>query len=123
MTNLESILIVDDDASLTKVLSGELQSVGYDVQIATNGKEALEKSEKGFFELILLDWKMPGMDGLEVLKELQKKSYPGKIILMTGYADLNVAMDARRLGASDFLSKPYDIDELLITIRKVLHSE
>lgn len=123
MTNLESILIVDDDASLTKVLSGELRSVGYDIQIAANGKEALEKSEKEFFELILLDWKMPGMDGLEVLKELQKKSYPGKIILMTAYADLNVAMDARRLGASDFLSKPYDLDELLITIRKVLHSE
>lgn len=121
--NLETILIIDDDVALTNVLREELRIVGYDVEVSNSGEEALELLKEQFFDLILLDLKMPKVDGLQVLKELQRRVYPGKVIVMTAYADVELAVESRRLGAADFLSKPYDIDELLISIRKVLHSD
>jgi len=120
---LETILVVDDDVKMTTLLREELNSVGYDAQVANDGAEALKRLENEFYELILLDLRMPNVNGIDVLKELNKRGYPGKVIVMTGYADVEDAMESRRLGAADFLSKPYDLDELLITIRKVLHSE
>lgn len=122
MPTLESILIVDDDTSLTKILREELTSVGYDVEVINDSTEAVKRLQNEFYDLILLDLKMPDVDGFEILKGLKSKDYPGKIIVMTAYADVENAVLAKKLGANDFLSKPYDLDELLITIQKVLHS-
>lgn len=123
MANLETILIIDDDVALTKVLKEELQSVGYNIEVINDGQEALERLTSEYFDLILLDLKMPNVDGFDVLKELQKRGYPGKLIVLTAYADVENAIQAKKLGASSFLAKPYDFDELLVTIQKVLHSE
>ncbi len=122
MPTLESILIVDDDISLTKILREELTSVGYDVEVINDSTEAFKRLQSEFYDLILLDLKMPEVDGFQILKGLKSKDYPGKIIVMTAYADVENAVLAKKLGADDFLSKPYDLDELLITIQKVLHS-
>ena len=75
-------------------------------------------------DLILLDLKMPGKDGFEVLKDLEHTTISRpKVIVLTAYADVKSAIDSAKLGAGDFISKPYDFDELLITIRKVLQKE
>lgn len=122
MATLESILIIDDDIPLTKVLREELTLVGYNVEVINDSSEVLKRLNNEFYDLILLDLKMPEVDGFEILKELKAKNYPGKIIVMTAYADVENAVLSRKLGADDFLPKPYDLDELLITIQKVLHS-
>jgi two-component system NtrC family response regulator len=118
---MESILIVDDDISLCTILKEELNEVGYETSYLTGGEQVLEYLKNKRIDLVLLDLKMPGKDGFEVLEELesQPNSHP-KVIVLTAYADVKSAIESARMGASDFISKPYDFDELLITIRKVL---
>ncbi|MCA2004305.1 MAG: response regulator [Ignavibacterium sp.] len=120
---MENILIVDDDVNLCKVLSEELSEVGYQVNYVNNGFEALDFLRKNSVDLMLLDLKMPGIDGFEVLKEMEFRNLKAKVIVLTAYADVKSAIDSAKMGANDFLSKPYDFDELLITIRKVLQKE
>jgi len=120
---MESILIVDDDFNLCTVLKEELVEVGYDVDFVNNGDAAFPYLAKHRADLILLDLKMPGKDGFEVLRELKEKKIKVKVIVLTAYADVKSAIESARMGASDFISKPYDFDELLITIRKVLQKD
>lgn len=120
---MESILIVDDDVNLCKVLKEELIEVGYEADYVNNGLAAFGYLRQNRPDLILLDLKMPGMDGFDVLKELKAKKIELKVIVLTAYADVKSAIDSAKLGASDFISKPYDFDELLITIRKVLQRD
>lgn len=120
---MESILIVDDDINLCKVLKEELSEVGYEAEYVNNGLAAFGYLQKHTTDLILLDLKMPGMDGFDVLKELENKNITVKVIVLTAYADVKSAIDSAKLGANDFISKPYDFDELLITIRKVLQRD
>jgi DNA-binding response OmpR family regulator len=120
---MESILIVDDDINLCTVLSEELKAVGYETSYLTDGEEAAKVLQDQKVDLLLLDLKMPGTDGFELLQKFNnhRNSHP-KIIVLTAYADVKSAIESARLGATDFISKPYDFDELLITIRKVLQS-
>lgn len=120
---MESILIVDDDQKLCVALQEELSEVGYDVNYVVNGSEVFPHLSKNSVDLMLLDLKMPGKDGFEVLQDLNKKKVKVKVIVLTAYADVKSAIDSAKLGASDFISKPYDFDELLITIRKVLQKD
>ena len=120
---MESILIVDDDVNLCTVLSEELKAVGYETSYLTDGEEVAKVLQNQKVDLLLLDLKMPGTDGFQLLQKINihRNSHP-KIIVLTAYADVKSAIESARLGASDFISKPYDFDELLITIRKVLQS-
>jgi DNA-binding NtrC family response regulator len=120
---MESILIVDDDLSLCTVLQEELSEVGYDVDYVNNGFDVLPFIESKAVDLILLDLKMPEKDGFEVLSDLSNHRIKSKVIVLTAYADVKSAIDSAKMGASDFISKPYDLDELLITIRKVLQRD
>jgi DNA-binding NtrC family response regulator len=120
---MESILIVDDDINLCTVLREELNEVGYEAEFVNNGDAAIKYLQKSLVDLILLDLKMPGKDGFDVLKDLNTNNIKTKVIVLTAYADVKSAIDSARLGANDFISKPYDFDELLITIRKVLQKE
>ena len=120
---MESILILDDDEKLCEVLSEELQEIGYDTSFVTNADDAFKFIEENKIDILLLDLKMPDKDGFYVLKEINKRGYLFKVIVLTAYADVRSAIEATRMGASDFLSKPYDFDELLITIRKVLQKD
>ncbi|MBI2429143.1 MAG: response regulator [Bacteroidota bacterium] len=118
-----NILVVDDEDALRNVLSSELQSEGYSVVSAADGDEAISILQQKSFDLVLLDIKMPRVDGFEVLRFL-KERYPNtKVIMLTGFADLKNAIESKKLGAEDFVSKPYDLVDLLTTIERVLSSE
>jgi DNA-binding response OmpR family regulator len=120
---MESILIIDDDINLCSALKEELIEVGYDVEYVNTAEEAFKYLDNNQVDLLLLDLKMPGKDGFDVLKEFNDRKVKTKIIVLTAYADVKSAIDSAKLGANDFISKPYDFDELLITIRKVLQRD
>ena len=120
---MESILIVDDDLDLCTLLSEELTEIGYDTYFLTSGEQVLEYVQSNRTDLIQLDLKMPGKTGFEVLQELNYNNLDTRAIVLTAYADVQSAIEAKNLGASDFISKPYDFDELLITIRKAVQRE
>ena len=120
---MQSILIVDDDLNLCTVLKEELEEVGYNSNYVNSGFEAMDFLKNNQVDLILLDLKMPAMDGFDVLKEIEHNQIKAKVIVLTAYADVKSAIDSAKMGATDFISKPYDFDELLITITKVLQRE
>jgi CheY-like chemotaxis protein len=118
-----NILVVDDEDALRTVLSSELQSEGYSVVSAADGDEAISILQQKSFDLVLLDIKMPRVDGFEVLRFLKERYPKTKVIMLTGFADLKNAIESKKLGAEDFVSKPYDLVDLLTTIERVLSSE
>jgi len=120
---MESILIVDDDINLCTVLSEELAAVGYNTYFLTGGDGVVEYVMNNNVDLILLDLNMPGKNGFEVLQELKIKNIDVPVIVLTAYADVKSAIESAKLGASNFISKPYDFDELLISLRKTLQRE
>lgn len=120
---MESILIVDDDFKLCTMLSEELTEIGYDTYFLNSGEGVLEYVQNNHVDLILLDLRMPVKDGFKVLQELDYNNFDTRVIVLTAYADVQSAIDAANLGAIDFVSKPYDFDELLITIRKTVQRE
>ena len=121
MAETSRILVVDDEDALRTVLSSELSSSGYDVATATDGDEAIAEVDNKQYHLILLDIKMPRVDGFEVLKYVKKNHPSVKVIMLTGFADLKNAIESKKLGAEDFVSKPYDLVDLLTTIERVLN--
>ena len=120
MLNQRSILVVDDEEALRTVLSSELSSEGYLVDTASDGDEAITILQGKSFDLVLLDIKMPRVDGFEVLKFIKKTNPVMKVIMLTAFADLKNAIESKKLGAEDFISKPYDLVDLLTTIERVL---
>ena len=113
------ILIVDDEAPIRDMLQkGLTQRGGFSVEVAQNGIEATEKIEKDVFDLVLTDLMMPGMDGLELLKTVKGTRPEVMVILMTAYGSIETAVEAMRIGADDYITKPVDFDELLIHISK-----
>ncbi|HTX17500.1 MAG TPA: response regulator [Bacteroidota bacterium] len=123
MAEKNSILVVDDEDALRTVLSSELESEGYVVATAGDGDEAISVLQGKMFDLVLLDIKMPRVDGFEVLRFIKEKYPATKVIMLTGFADLKNAIESKKLGAEDFVSKPYDLVDLLTTIERVLTSE
>ncbi|HET6272708.1 MAG: Response regulator [Bacteroidetes bacterium] len=120
MADKSKILVVDDEDALRTVLSNELTSEGYDVSTASDGDEAISTIQKGLYDLVLLDIKMPRLNGFEVLKFVKEKHPKTKVVMLTGFADLKNAIESKKLGAEDFVSKPYDLVDLLTTIERVL---
>ena len=120
MATKSNILVVDDEDALRMVLSSELQSSGYEVGTASDGDEAINQVQSKKFDLVLLDIKMPRVDGFEVLKFIKKNQPNIKVIMLTGFADLKNAIESKKHGAEDFVSKPYDLVDLLTTIERVL---
>ena len=114
------ILVVDDEEALRTVLSTELEGEGYQVNTAADGEEAIKILGSQQFHLILLDIKMPNVDGFEVLKYVKQHQPSTKVIMLTGFADLKNAIESKKLGAEDFVSKPYDLVDLLTTVERVL---
>ncbi len=123
MADKNSILVVDDEEALRTVLSSELESEGYAVATAGDGDEAITVLQGKSFDLVLLDIKMPRVDGFEVLRFIKDRYPSTKVIMLTGFADLKNAIESKKLGAEDFVSKPYDLVDLLTTIERVLTSE
>jgi DNA-binding NtrC family response regulator len=113
------ILVVDDEAPIREMIKkGLSQMGGLNVEVAQSGPEAIDKIEKEVFDLVLTDLKMPGMDGLELLKIIKGTRPEVMVILMTAYGSIETAVEAMRIGANDFITKPIDLNELLIHISK-----
>ncbi|MBI2620577.1 MAG: sigma-54-dependent Fis family transcriptional regulator [Ignavibacteriales bacterium] len=115
-----SVLAVDDEESFLSLLQTILEPEGYDVQTARDGVEAINLLQSKSFDLALLDVKMPRVDGVEVLKYVKDRFLDLPVIMLTGVGDLKVAVECMKLGASNYLSKPYSTDELLTVIDSAL---
>ncbi len=120
MTKKGIIHIIDDEPIIHEVLGDLLNSEGYTVINSSNGEEALEKHSPQSCELILLDLLMPGMDGIEVLKRLKKIDPHSVIIIITAYASVESAISAMKIGAFDYVQKPFKHDELLLTVERAI---
>ncbi|MBI3593066.1 MAG: response regulator [Nitrospirae bacterium] len=114
------ILIVDDEAKIRAAFSELLGENGYHTDIAISGPQAIKKATAEDFDIVLLDLMMPVMGGMEVLAELKKIRPKTKVIMITAFATVENAVDAIKIGASDYISKPYAANELLATIRRVI---
>lgn len=106
------ILIAEDEANLRIVIQKELQRLGYRVQAEPDGEAALRRLEEGNVDVLLCDIDMPRMDGMELLRRLHERPNPPEVIMLTGHATVETAIEAMKLGAYDYLSKPYRITEL-----------
>ena len=115
------ILAVDDEASHLQMLDAVLSAEGYEIHKAGDGQEAMSLVEERFYDLILMDIRMRKVGGIEALKKIKEMSPGIPIIIMTAYASVDTAVDALKSGAYDYLTKPLDIEELRILVKKALH--
>ncbi len=118
MTDRGHILIVDDEPAIRLFLEEELSQAGYEVTTAASGEEALTHLQREPVDLILLDLKMGGIDGLQVMAEVGRRPLPPVIILLTAYASLDSAIEAMRRGGHDYLLKPCRTEELLASVER-----
>ncbi len=113
-------MIAEDEQTQRDLLEGFLIKEGYSVEAVGNGKEALEKLQTNFFDMALLDYKMPELDGIQTLRHV-RKTYPDlPVIMMTAYGTVETAVAAMKEGALDYLTKPIDLDELLLMLQRVM---
>lgn len=122
MKKLPRLLIVDDEEALRTMLQQELKHHGYEVDAADGGEVALEKLKNEPFDLVILDIRMPDVDGMEVLRQIRENNIPGKVVMLTAVGELKYAQDSLDLGASDFMTKPVDLNDLLTCIKRTLAS-
>ncbi len=112
------VLLVDDDDTFRRVMSAELSRRGYSVSTASTGQGALEQAAGAELDVILLDLRLPDMDGIEVLKRLREREMAGGVVVLTGHGTIDTAIQAVRLGAYDYLEKPCPVDAIEITVQK-----
>lgn len=115
-----TILLVEDTPSLARLYKQYLEDEDADVVVVGTGKEALEKLNAGAPSVVLLDLRLPDMDGLEILKDIQARELPSEVVVVTAHGSINVAVEAMRAGAYDFLVKPFTAERLLVTVRNAL---
>jgi two-component system response regulator AtoC len=118
-----SILIVDDDGVMQETLSGVLRKRGYEIFSVGSGNEALSMIKKNVIDLILLDMRLPDIDGLEVLKKIKEFDTEILVIMMTAFSDVQTAVLAMKSGAYDYINKPFELDELKLLIEKGLETK
>lgn len=115
-----SVLLVDDDTAFRQVMGGELRRLGFDTTTAGSGEEALQKVARLAPQVILLDLRLPAMDGLEVLKAVRETSPGTEVIMLTGHGSIDTAIESIRMGACDYVVKPCPLDEIQIRIQRAV---
>lgn len=120
MASKEIIHVIDDEPIIHEVMGQLLTSEGYEVEISSSGEKAVQKHSSQAYDLTLLDLLMPGMDGIEVLQAIKKIDPQALIIIITAYASVESAIAAMKMGAFDYIQKPFKHDELLLTIKRAL---
>jgi two-component system response regulator AtoC len=123
MLETPRILIIDDDENIRKVLETILADEGYDVESAETAKSAIEKSEKAFYNLALIDVRLPDMEGIELLSKLRGTKPKMRKIIVTGYPTLQNAVAAVNKGADAYVMKPFDVEKILQTIKEQLKKQ
>ena len=119
----DRILVVDDEEVICSILARRLTREGYSCMMAHNGKEALNYFYKDSFSLIISDIKMPEMDGIELLKKVKAMHPPMLMIMVTAYPEIDLAVEAMRLGAYDFIIKPADLELIVLSVKKALEKK
>ncbi|XER10156.1 Protein-glutamate methylesterase/protein-glutamine glutaminase [Sporomusa aerivorans] len=113
MSNSQAtILVIDDQPGIRRLLTEVLQDEGYRVVTAANGYEGIQAAQEVHPNVILMDMKMPGMDGIEALKKLKRQGQGDQVIMMTAYGELDMVNEAREAGMRDYITKPFDIMSL-----------
>jgi DNA-binding NtrC family response regulator len=115
---MKKILVIDDEAIVRTSCERTLVPEGYELRLATNGREGIAFMEKEQFSLVLLDLKMPDMDGIEVLNKINTTWPDTKVVMITGYSTVDTAVQALRLGAYNFIEKPFTPDTLLGAVKE-----
>lgn len=116
----KKVLIVDDQNGIRVLLMEVFSGEGYEAYQASNGKEALELVQQVTPDIVLLDMKIPGMDGLEILKQIKQMKPDMNVIMMTAYGELDMIKEATELGALMHFTKPFDIDEMRVAVNMTL---
>ena len=119
-TSKGRILIIDDEAEIREGLEALLDLEGYEVDLAANGAEGERKLESRVYDLVLLDLMMPDKSGMEVLRDLRERDRHTPVFMITAYGSVEAAVQAVKLGATDYLPKPWDNEKLLIEIARVI---
>ena len=120
MGNKLRLLVVDDEDGLRTLLKSELELHGFDVDEADGGTIALEAAKANAYDVIILDIRMPDIDGLEVLRRIRSEKLARKVIMLTGVGELKIARETLELGADDFLTKPVEFKNLIACIDRVV---
>src|SRR5215813_1464451 len=119
----EKILIVDDEPSNRKILAQELAHLGYATETASDGAEGLKQVESSRPDLIILDYMMPDLSGLDVLKELRKREDDTPVIMITAYGTIDRAVQAMKEGAYDFIIRPFEPEHIALVVSKALERQ
>ncbi len=123
MVRRQRILVVDDDENITRIFQVNLETKGYKVEIAKNGAEALEKTGRTFFNLALIDIRLPDMEGTDLIELLREVVPKIRMIIVTGFPSLQNAINAVNKGANGYLLKPVNMEQLLKTIEVQLRKQ
>jgi len=118
MENLPRLLLVDDEERFRETLAKRLKETGYDVEGAGSGLEALDRLNAEKFDIVVMDIQMPGMSGIETLLEIRTRHIGVEVIMLTGHGEVSSAVEGMRLGAYDYLMKPYEYEYLVVKIQE-----
>jgi len=119
MSDKKNILVVNDKQAIRQILGDMLKDEGYNVFMAEDGYEAMEKVKEMSFDIIFLDMRMPGIDGVTTLKEIKKISPETRVVMMTGYPDKNLEKEAIKQGAYTVIYKPFDRKKVIAIVEKL----
>lgn len=119
---MPSVLVIEDKDSMQKMLAATLESEGFDVEAVGDGQSGVDKAREKRYDVILTDLKLPKMDGIQVLSEVKEIDPEAPIIVMTAYGTVETAVQAMRMGAFDFLTKPFDTDHLSVIIKRAMEN-
>jgi DNA-binding NtrC family response regulator len=120
MKTTATVLLVDDDSAFRHVMAGELRRLGHDVSTASSGEEAVASVERAEPEIVLLDLRLPGMDGLETLKAIRGRNTAIEVIMLTGHGSIDSAIESIKVGAFDYVTKPCPLDEIQIRVQRAI---
>jgi DNA-binding NtrC family response regulator len=118
MDYLPKLLLVDDEERFRDTLAKRLKETGYEVNGAASGMEALDRLAAEKFDIVILDIQMPGLSGIETLSEIRARHIGVEVIMLTGHGDVSSAVEGMRLGAYDYLMKPYEYEYLVVKIQE-----
>src|SRR6185295_10014664 len=118
-----SILVVDDDGAFRSALVSELERMDFDVHAAASGEEAVQRVVETESDVVLLDVRLPGMSGLEALREIRARAPRTDVIMLTGHGTIDTALEAVRAGAFDYVGKPCPLDDLEVRIRRAIERQ
>ena len=116
----KNILIVDDEKGVREFVSAVLKQEGYHTVTAQTGKEAVEKLKEGYFDVAFVDIMMPDITGVQVLQSIKKNSSETVVVMMTGFASVETAIESLKSGAFDYITKPFELDYLRETVKKAI---